>query len=560
MEAPVTEPGSGGIYTEAFEAYKARRSLNQHGVLPTNMRNAEKLRKYSLDREPPPLILPKPRRPSAEHKRDVFSRSRSLTTPTSPSSGFFGEHGLRGRTSSSASSTASQDVIQEEAQTNSKVNYEDEDSVFDAENTNQSVINDVKSLINLQKETELASNEFIDTKVTTNVFNNNIGEKETITDASSSTAPVEISPITKEDIVEKEGQETSEDKQNSSEAFKELEQFKIEIDQKIVAEPKIENIEKQVDEMNFSNLQDPKATEEFDSHTSEEKSQQISSGLSSDTAKVTIERNDEEKTLVSDNKQDNESALDQAKSSSNAVTVANDSSGTVSEQPLHITKTTEIVDTQDKPALLQATSDNFVVDTSQGQESNLCGPQETDTTQSVIDDIPKQRIVEELAETTVDSQILPVQTTVDSPIPPLEMTVDSSIPPVQMTVDSSISHIETTAESPLNPVESTADSPLNPVPATVDSPISPAQATVDSSIPQVETTADSPISPVQTTVDSSISQVETTADSPLNSLPATADSPISPVELTVDSSISLVESIIDSPIRPNEMTTNSLPV
>ncbi|XP_057296031.1 neurobeachin-like [Hydractinia symbiolongicarpus] len=85
------EEHKGGLYTSAYEAYRIKRSLKEHGVLPADLRGNQQLRKYSLDKELPPVVLPKPRRPSAEGKRDAFARNRSLTTPTSPKADFFAD-------------------------------------------------------------------------------------------------------------------------------------------------------------------------------------------------------------------------------------------------------------------------------------------------------------------------------------------------------------------------------------------------------------------------------------------------------------------------------------
>ena len=67
------------------------------------MRDNERLRKHSLDKTLPPVVLTKPRRSSAESKREIFARNRSLTTPTSPTANFFGDSSVKDRKISSSS-------------------------------------------------------------------------------------------------------------------------------------------------------------------------------------------------------------------------------------------------------------------------------------------------------------------------------------------------------------------------------------------------------------------------------------------------------------------------
>jgi len=93
------------LYQEAYENYKIKRSLKEHGVLPTEHRTDENLRKFSVGSDAipsvAPIVLPKPvrrpswdpaapsatvRRSSVETKREDFSRNRSMTGPASPTS------------------------------------------------------------------------------------------------------------------------------------------------------------------------------------------------------------------------------------------------------------------------------------------------------------------------------------------------------------------------------------------------------------------------------------------------------------------------------------------
>lgn len=143
------------LYLDKFEEYKAKRSLERHGCLPSSMRgDTEQQRKYSLDNfQPrsrtnssssstssvvtPPGVLPKPKRPaSLDNRRDAFAKNRSLTspalysnslgtiTPLSPSSVFgnsttyppsqFSFSSNKSRTSSICSTVSNQDSILEE--------------------------------------------------------------------------------------------------------------------------------------------------------------------------------------------------------------------------------------------------------------------------------------------------------------------------------------------------------------------------------------------------------------------------------------------------------------
>ena len=95
------------------------------------MRDDERLRKHSLDKTLPPVVLPKPRRSSAESKREIFARNRSLTTPTSPTANFFGDSSVKERkiSSSSNSNEPLLEEMKEEVRIEAKTDLADE--VFD---------------------------------------------------------------------------------------------------------------------------------------------------------------------------------------------------------------------------------------------------------------------------------------------------------------------------------------------------------------------------------------------------------------------------------------------
>ena len=95
------------------------------------MRDDERLRKHSLDKTLPPVVLPKPRRSSAESKREIFARNRSLTTPTSPTANFFGDSSVKDRkiSSSSNSNEPLLEEMKEEVRIEAKTDLADE--VFD---------------------------------------------------------------------------------------------------------------------------------------------------------------------------------------------------------------------------------------------------------------------------------------------------------------------------------------------------------------------------------------------------------------------------------------------
>ena len=95
------------------------------------MRDDERLRKHSLDKTLPPVVLPKPRRSSAESKREIFARNRSLTTPTSPTANFFGDSSIKDRriSNSSNSNEPPLEEMKEEVRIDAKTELADE--VFD---------------------------------------------------------------------------------------------------------------------------------------------------------------------------------------------------------------------------------------------------------------------------------------------------------------------------------------------------------------------------------------------------------------------------------------------
>ena len=95
------------------------------------MRDDERLRKRSLDKTLPPVVLPKPRRSSAESKREIFARNRSLTTPTSPTANFFGDSSIKDRriSNSSNSNEPPLEEMKEEVRIDAKTELADE--VFD---------------------------------------------------------------------------------------------------------------------------------------------------------------------------------------------------------------------------------------------------------------------------------------------------------------------------------------------------------------------------------------------------------------------------------------------
>ncbi|XP_066935894.1 uncharacterized protein [Clytia hemisphaerica] len=158
-DGTTSSSSSSGFYRNKFEEYKAKRSLELHGCLPSSMRSNEQRRKYSIDsssasrkyssesessverkyssesspgrkfssgssspqrkisseRGSPPQVLPKPRRPSAENKRDVFARNRSMTSPTISSSGYSSEPtSSPNKSRTSSSSSLAHDVLTEE--------------------------------------------------------------------------------------------------------------------------------------------------------------------------------------------------------------------------------------------------------------------------------------------------------------------------------------------------------------------------------------------------------------------------------------------------------------
>merc|ERR1712183_319106 len=71
------------IYSDAYNQYRIKRSLKEHGCLPKDMRGDSRMKKLSTSEAP--IILPKPSKES-DSKRDAFSRNRSVTLPTSPTS------------------------------------------------------------------------------------------------------------------------------------------------------------------------------------------------------------------------------------------------------------------------------------------------------------------------------------------------------------------------------------------------------------------------------------------------------------------------------------------
>jgi len=94
LQANLEKPDDGekgsALYSEVYDAYRVKKALKEHGCLPKDIQQDSRVRKYSFDKAPP-VVLPKPRRPSADSKRDVFARNRSLTSPTTPTTSYFAD-------------------------------------------------------------------------------------------------------------------------------------------------------------------------------------------------------------------------------------------------------------------------------------------------------------------------------------------------------------------------------------------------------------------------------------------------------------------------------------